>query len=109
MLLIRSMSNLVPSPADGVMDVSPSSSLYPDLGGVDMEESDPLPPLQSTGKARAPPKRPPPPRSGSISGSLVVSPTMASKMVSLCVFVCGCVRVCVCVCVCVCMCELSHA
>ena len=79
------------------MDVSPYGSLYPDLGGVDMEESDPLPPLQSTVKARAPPKRPPPPRSTSISGSTGVSPAMAPKIVSVCVCTCTCACAFVCV------------
>ena len=50
---------------------------YPDLGDMSIEESDPLPPLQSTvTKSRLPPpKRPPPPRSASAPSSMITGST----------------------------------
>ena len=85
------VSHMFPSPADGAMDSGRSpGSMYPDLEGLSVEESDPLPPLQSTVSSSRihPPKRPPPPRSSSVP---IVSPfpkvrvRTAVKLISVCV------------------------
>ena len=58
-------------------------SVYPDLGDMSIEESDPLPPLQSLVPKSLPPKRPPPPRSTSVPMNIGPAPK-AGKVMPMC-------------------------